>query len=140
MISDENEDADIEKQLASLKAVKKWQQLFKKYRKWSSLMNSTSYGQQVQTFVKLFKKWKIMVKQFVVSQSANVFKTSIVKFINNYQKMKKSSVFLHFWKRKLKLINDTCKENTTEFTFAIKTCLKATSKFFGYFWLAILVH
>ena len=33
MISDENEDADIEKQLASLKAVKKWQQLLKKYRK-----------------------------------------------------------------------------------------------------------
>ena len=47
--------------------------------------------------------------------------------------MKNLSVSLYFLKRKLKLINDTCKENTTEFTFSIKACLKATSKFFGYF-------
>ena len=45
-----------------------------------------------------------------------VFKISIVRFLNNYPKMKKSySLSLHFLKNNFKIMENICQENATEF-------------------------
>ena len=44
-----------------------------------------------------------------------VLKISIVKFLNNYPKMKKSSLSLHFLKNNFKIIKEICYENASEF-------------------------
>ena len=44
-----------------------------------------------------------------------VFKIYIVKFLNNYPKMKKSSLSLHFLKNSFKIIKEICHENASEF-------------------------
>ena len=43
------------------------------------------------------------------------FKISIVKFLNKYPKMKKSSLSLHFLKNNFKIIKEIYHENASEF-------------------------
>ena len=64
-----------------------------------------------------FKNNKLinMVNQFGISKSTMVFKISIVIFLNNYPKMKKSLLSLHFLKNNFKIIQQICKENASEF-------------------------
>ena len=40
-----------------------------------------------------------MVSKFGVSKSTTVFKIALVKLINNYPKIKNSSLFLHYFKK-----------------------------------------
>ena len=53
-----------------------------------------------------------LVNQFCISKSTVVFKISIVRFLNNYPKMRK---YLHFLNNNFKINKDICKENTSEF-------------------------
>ena len=64
-----------------------------------------------------FKNNKLinMVNQFGISKSTMVSKISIVIFLNNYPKMKKSLLCLHFLKNNFKIIQKICKENASEF-------------------------
>ena len=50
-----------------------------------------------------------MVNQFGVNKSIMVFKIFILRFLNNYPKMKKSLLSLNFLK------NNMCRENASEF-------------------------
>ena len=43
------------------------------------------------------------------------FKMSIVKFLNKYPKMKKSSLSLHFLKNNFKIFKEICHENASKF-------------------------
>ena len=43
------------------------------------------------------------------------FKIGIIKFIDDYPKMRKSSVSLHFLKNNFRIIKEVCKEHTSEF-------------------------
>ena len=56
-----------------------------------------------------------MVKERGISKSNILFKISIVKFVNKYPRMKKSSFSLHFLKNNLKIIKEICHENASDF-------------------------
>ena len=69
---------------------------------------------------KYLKKFKVnenfiaMVKKLGISQSAILFKISIVKFVNEYPRMKKSSLSLNFLKNNFKIMKEICHENASE--------------------------
>ena len=69
----------------------------------------------------IFEKFKTnecfigMVKEFGISKSNILFKISIVKSVNKYPRMKKSSLSLHFLKKNFKIIREICHENSSEF-------------------------
>ena len=56
-----------------------------------------------------------MVKELGISKSTILFKISIVKLVNEYPRMKKSSHSLHFLKNNLKIIEEIWHKNASEF-------------------------
>ena len=56
-----------------------------------------------------------MIKELGIIKFAIVFKISIVKFVNKYSRMKKSSLSLYFLKNNFKVIKEICHENASEF-------------------------
>ena len=56
-----------------------------------------------------------MVNKFRISKSTMAFKILIVKFVNKYPRMKRSSISLHFWKNDFKMIKEIYHENASEF-------------------------
>ena len=44
-----------------------------------------------------------------------MFKTILSKLIDDYPKIKDSSLSLHYFNNKLKMIEEVCQENTSEF-------------------------
>ena len=55
-----------------------------------------------------------MVLKFNVSKPTIMFKIALSKLIDNYPKIKTSSLLLHYLKKHLKTIKDICKENASE--------------------------
>ena len=71
-------------------------------------------GQIFQKFKE--KEWFVsMVSRLGVSKLTIVFKIALFKLINNYPKVKNSSLSLHYFKKYLKTIRQICKENASEF-------------------------
>ena len=71
---------------------------------------------------KIFQKFRSkerfandMVTKFIVSKSTIVFKITLSSLIDEYQKIKKSSLSLPYFKKHLKLIKEVCKESVSEF-------------------------
>ena len=71
---------------------------------------------------KIFQKFRSkerfvndMVSKFKVSKSTIVFKIALSRLIDDYPKIKDSSLSLHYFKKHLKLIIEVCKENASEF-------------------------
>ena len=56
-----------------------------------------------------------MIKELGIIKFAIVFKISIVKFVNKYSRMKKSSLSLYFLKNNFKIIKEICHKNASEF-------------------------
>ena len=56
-----------------------------------------------------------MVLKFNVSKSTIRFKIALSKLIDDYPKIKNSSLSLHYFKKHLKMIKEVCKENASEF-------------------------
>ena len=56
-----------------------------------------------------------VVAKFKISKATINFKIGIVKFIDDYPKMQKSSISLHFFKNNFRVIKDVCKEHSSEF-------------------------
>ena len=69
----------------------------------------------------IFKRFKTdnkfisAIKKFNISKAAINFKIRIVKFINMYPRMEKSSISLYYLKSNFKIIKEVCKENLSEF-------------------------
>ena len=69
----------------------------------------------------IFEKFKMnenfidMVQEFGMSEPTILLKISIVKCVNKYPKMKKSSLSLHFLKNNFKIIKEIYHENASEF-------------------------
>ena len=63
------------------------------------------------------KEWFVsdMVSKFKVSKSTIVFKIALCRLIDDYPKIKDSSLSLHYFKKHLKLIKEVCKENASKF-------------------------
>ena len=73
---------------------------------------------QGQIFQKFREKERFisdMVSKFKVSKSTIVFKIALSRLIDDYPKIKDSSLSLHYFKKHLKLIKEVCKENASEF-------------------------
>ena len=71
---------------------------------------------------KIFQKFRSkerfvndVVTKFKVSKSTIVFKIALCKLIDEYPKIKNSSLSLHYFKKHLKLIKEVCKESASEF-------------------------
>ena len=56
-----------------------------------------------------------MVLKFHVSKSTIVFKIALKKLIDDFPKIKNSSLSLYYFLKNLKLIKEICKENASEF-------------------------
>ena len=69
----------------------------------------------------IFKKYKenskftSAVAKFKISKATINFKVGIIKFIDDYPKMTKSSISLPFLKNNFRVIKDVCKEYSSEF-------------------------
>ena len=71
---------------------------------------------------KIFQKFRSkerfvndVVTKFKVSKSTIVFKIALCRLIDEYPKIKNSSLSLHYFKKHLKLIKEVCKESASEF-------------------------
>ena len=71
---------------------------------------------------KIFQKFRSkerfvndVVTKFKVSKSTIVFKIALCRLIDEYPKIKNSSLSLHYLKKHLKLIKEVCKESASEF-------------------------
>ena len=68
----------------------------------------------------IFEKFKVnenfidTVKELGISKSTILFKISIVKFVNKYPRMKKSSLSLHFVRNDFKMIKEIYHQNASE--------------------------
>ena len=60
-------------------------------------------------------KFTSAVAKFKISKATINFKIGIIKFIDDYPKMRKSSISLHFLKNNFRVIKDVCKEYSSEF-------------------------
>ena len=65
---------------------------------------------------KIFQKFRLkerfvndMVSKLKVSKSTIVFKIALSRLIDYYSKIKDSSLSLHYFKKRLKLIKEVCK-------------------------------
>ena len=56
-----------------------------------------------------------MALKFNVSKPTIVFKIALKKLIDDYPKIKDSSLSLHYFLKKLRVIREMCKENASEF-------------------------
>ena len=69
----------------------------------------------------IFKKYKgdskfwSAITKFKISKATANFKTGIIKFIDDYPKMRQSSISLYFLKNYFRVIKDVCKEYASEF-------------------------
>ena len=73
---------------------------------------------QGQIFQKFREKERFindMVLKFHVSKSTIVFKIALKRLIDDFPKIKNSSLSLHYFLKNLKLIKEVCKENASEF-------------------------
>ena len=69
----------------------------------------------------IFKKYKennrftSAFAKFKISKVTINFKIDIIKFIDDYPKMRKSSISLHYLKSNFRVIKEVCKEHASEF-------------------------
>ena len=70
-------------------------------------------GQIFQKF-KEKKRFVSMVLKFNVSKSTIMFKIALSKLLDNYPKIKNSSLSLPYFKKHLKTSREVCKENASE--------------------------
>ena len=61
------------------------------------------------------KKFMGAISDFKISKTTIIFKIGIIKFIDDYPKMRKSSISLHFLKNNFMVIKDVCKKYASEF-------------------------
>ena len=73
--------------------------------------------QQGKTFKKFITDNKFInaVTKFEISKATINFKIAIVKFIDEYPKMRKLCISLYYLKNNFKLIREVCQEHASEF-------------------------
>ena len=69
----------------------------------------------------IFEKFKENIKftgavsNFKIRKATINFKIGIIKFLDDYPKMRESSLSLHFLKNNFKIIKEVCREHSSEF-------------------------
>ena len=77
-------------------------------------MLACQQGKVFQKF-KLNNKFLSAVTEFGVSKTTTDFKTDIVKFIENYSRMKNSCISLFYVNNNFRIIKNVCQERASEF-------------------------
>ena len=72
-------------------------------------------GQTFQNFREKERFISDMVLKFHVIKSTIVFKIALKKLIGDFPKIKESSLSFRYFKKKLILMKEVCKENSSEF-------------------------
>ena len=65
--------------------------------------------------IKENSKFTSAVAKFKISKATINFKIDIIKFTDDYPKMRKSSILLHYLKNFFRVIKEVCKEHASEF-------------------------
>ena len=116
-IRKELEDSIINGRISSedtIKVIQDFEQII--HNKNSDIVGLGYYqGQKFQKFRQKERFLSDMVSKFKVSKSKIVFKIVLRKLIDDYSKIKNSSLSLHYFKKHLKLIKEVCKENANKF-------------------------
>ena len=97
----------------AIELVKKLDKLTK-YSKNNILVWAYQQGKVFQKF-KSNSKFVIAVTEFGISKTTINFKIDIVKFIENYPKMKKSCISLFYLKNNFRVIKNVCQEHASDF-------------------------
>ena len=120
--SKKNENADIEEiannytesKEGAAKAISKFEEIIK--NKKSDIVWLAYYqGKIFQKFRSKERFVNDVVTKFKVSKSTIVFKIALCRLIDEYPKIKNSSLSLHYFKKHLKLIKEVYKERASEF-------------------------
>ena len=109
-----NEQAGIvDKPEEAANLIKKYEEILKTKRKG---IVSVAYHQG-KVFSRFLEKEKFvrLVADFGVHKGTIIFKIKVLKLLDKYPKLKKSSVTLSFMKNYFKDIKQICKENSSEF-------------------------
>ena len=72
-------------------------------------------GKIFQNFKKKERFVSDMVLKFKVSKSTIMFKIALCRLIDDYPRIKHSSLSLYYFLKKLNVIKEVCKENASEF-------------------------
>ena len=62
-------------------------------------------------------KFMSAVTAFNISKATVNFKIGIIKFIDDYPKMRKSNISLHYLRNNFRVIKEVCKDHASEFIF-----------------------
>ena len=117
-----NENTDIEEMAKNCteseeyasKVIHKFEEIIKNKKK--DIVGLAYYlGKIFQKFRSKERFVNDVVTKFKVSKSTIVFKIALCKLINEYPKIKNSSLPLHYFKKHLKLIKEVCKESAIGF-------------------------
>ena len=92
----------------SVKVVEEFEEIIKN-KKTDIIWLAYHQGQIFQKF-KEKERFVSMVLKFGVSKSTIVFKITLRKLVDNYSKIKNSSLSLHYFKKHLKTIREICKK------------------------------
>ena len=120
IICNENVNKDIEE---SARKVKNSEEVAEVVKDMEKIIKSNKCSILWLTYQqgKIFAKLKVndkfidMVNRFGISKSRMVFKTSFVRFLNNFPRMKKSLLSLQFLKNNFKIIKEIYQEKASEF-------------------------
>ena len=105
------------------KVVQEFERIIKN-RKSNIIWLAYHQGQIFQMF-KEKEQFVSMVSKFGVSKSTRVLNIALVKLHNNYSKIKKTSLSLHYFTKYFNKIREICKENASESKYIIKMCLNS---------------
>ena len=98
----------------AVKAIQKFEEIIQ--NKKSEIVWLAYYqGQIFQKFKERERFASDMVLKFRMSKSTIVFKIALKKLIDDFPKIKNSSLSFHYVKKNLKLIKEICKRNASEF-------------------------
>ena len=97
----------------AVKAIQEFEEIIK--NKKSDIIWLAYYQGQIFKKFKEKERFVSMVLKFTVSKSTIMFKIALSKLTDGYPKIKNSSLYLHYFKKHLKMIREICKGNASEF-------------------------
>ena len=119
--SDQNENANMQEKVNgcktnadAVKTIQEFEQIIQN-RKSDIVWLAYYQGQIFQKFREKEQFVSDTILKFGVSKSNIVFKIALKKLINDFPRIKTSSLSLHHFKKNLKLIKKICKEKSSEF-------------------------
>ena len=97
----------------AVKVIQEFEEIIK--NKTSDIIWLAYYQSQIFKKFQEKEQFVTMVLNFNISKSTTMFEIALNKLIDDYPKIKNSSLSLHYFKKHFKIIKEVCKENASEF-------------------------